>query len=87
MAQFAYDHPEDYKRWFNASNTVVILAAKDGPHLLNISIKLEQNGLKHSRFYEPDINNAMTSIAIVPSPFVKKYCSGLPLAGKSNEKT
>jgi hypothetical protein len=38
--------------------------------------------LKCSAFYEPDVGNALTAIAIVPSPEVRKVCSSLPLAGK-----
>lgn len=64
------------------SNTIVVLAAKNEQHLYEITQKLEKAGLKHSKFYEPDIDNKLTSVAIVPSPVAKKFCSSLPLAGK-----
>lgn len=82
MAQFANDFFNEYRKWFSTSNTVVILAAKDEQSLHKLTQKLDMNGLKYSKFFEPDIGNALTSIAIVPSPYVKKYCSSLPLAGK-----
>lgn len=80
--QFANNFPNEQIEWFNTSNTIVILATKDEDDLIALTKKLEQDGIKHSKFYEPDINNALTSIAIVPGPRVKKYCSNLPLAGK-----
>lgn len=45
---------------------------------------LDSKGVAYSKFLEPDIGYALTAIAIVPGPQVKKLCSGIPLAGKSN---
>ena len=80
--QFANDYPREQERWFKASNTVVILAAKDEQSLYKLTEKLDLNGLKYSKFFEPDIGNALTAVAIVPSSCAKRFCSNLPLAGK-----
>lgn len=80
--QFANDYPKEQEKWFKASNTVVILAASDEQSLHKLTEKLDINGLKYSKFFEPDIGNALTAIAIVPSPCAKRFCSSLPLAGK-----
>lgn len=37
-------------------------------------------------FYEPDINNELTAIAIAPSKLAQKLTSGLPLALKEVEE-
>lgn len=88
--QFANDFIDEQIKWFQSSNTIVILTAKDESGLVKLIRKLERDGIRHSKFYEPDIGNALTAIAIVPGPKVKKYCSNLPLAGKmggeNNEK-
>ncbi len=80
--QFAMDYPEEHGKWFKASNTVVILATQDEQHLHKLTQKLDDYGLKYAKFFEPDIGNALTAIAIVPSPHTKRFCSSLPLAGK-----
>ena len=80
--QFANDYPDEQGKWFKASNTVVVLETKDEQSLHKLIQKLDINGLKYSKFFEPDIGNALTAIAIVPSPHAKRYCSNLPLAGK-----
>jgi hypothetical protein len=80
--QFANDYPQEQERWFKASNTVVVLAAKDEQSLHKLTQKLDLNGLKYSKFFEPDRDDALTAIAIVPSPCAKRFCSSLPLAGK-----
>jgi peptidyl-tRNA hydrolase len=81
--QFANDYPEEQGKWFKASNTVVVLETKDEQSLHKLTQKLDNNGLKYSKFFEPDIGNALTAIAIVPSPCAKRFCSNLPLAGKA----
>lgn len=80
--QFANDYPYEQEKWFKASNTLIILAARDEQGLYKLIEKLDIHGLKYSKFFEPDIGNALTAIAIVPSPCAKRFCSNLPLAGK-----
>lgn len=80
--QFANDFPEEQSKWFKLSNAVVILAAKSEADLIKFTERLDNNGFKYCKFYEPDINNALTAIAIVPGSNVRKVCSSLPLAGK-----
>jgi hypothetical protein len=62
------------------------LAAQDEQDLIKLTQKLDKNGLEYSKFFEPDIGDMLTAIAIVPSPYAKKYCSNLPLAGKKENK-
>lgn len=80
--QFVNEHPEKYKEWFELSNYVIVLAVKNEEELLQLTNKLDNKCIKYSKFYEPDIGNVLTSIAIVPGPEVKKMCSSIPLAGK-----
>lgn len=80
--QFANDWPEEQRRWFKNSNTVVVVAAKNLNDLLTFKERLSGLKLKYSCFYEPDIGNELTAIAIVPDPRSKKTCSSFKLAGK-----
>jgi len=83
VTQFIMDYPERAREWFRMSNTLVILATKDEQSLHKLTEKLDNYGLKYSKFYEPDVGHALTAIAIVPSPHAKRFCSNLPLAGKA----
>jgi hypothetical protein len=42
--------------------------------------KIKIQDLKYSVFYEPDINNQATAIAVEPSEKTQRLCSKLPLA-------
>lgn len=83
VTQFIMDYPERAREWFKVSNTLVILATKDEQSLHKLTQKLDLHGLKYSKFFEPDVGNALTAIAIVPSPHAKRLCSSIPLAGKA----
>lgn len=45
--------------------------------------KIHSKGLKYIAFYEPDIENQLTAIAIEPCELSKKMISNLPLMLKS----
>jgi len=76
------DFPQLAKEWYLNSNTVVVVAAKDLQELENFAKALDESHVKHSKFREPDVNDELTAIALVPSPESKKLCSKFKLAGK-----
>lgn len=80
MRQFSAEHPEVDKEWFDKSNYLGLLAAKDEFELISIIEKAAQNDIKYSIFREPDVGNAITAIALEPGEIAKKICSRLPLA-------
>jgi peptidyl-tRNA hydrolase len=81
VLQFANDYPQEQKEWFEKSNTIVVLSAKNLVELEDFSKKLDLKGIRHSKFKEPDIGNKLTAIAIVPNEKIKKICSKFKLAG------
>lgn len=82
--QFANEYPEAQKKWFEQSNSIITLSAKDERSLWNFTKLLDKKGVKYSKFFEPDIGYSLTAIALVPGQNNKKICCGLPLAGKYN---
>jgi len=50
-------------------------------------LKAKQRGIEYIEFYEPDINNELTAIALEPGEKSKKLISNLPLMlkGYNNE--
>lgn len=82
--EFANEFKKEHQEWFTNSNSIITLSAKNERELWQFSERLEEKNIKHSRFFEPDIGYALTSIAIVPGLGVKKLCSNFPLACKNN---
>jgi len=77
---FILAHQKEAKDWHINSNYLGCLAAKDEKSLKDLIVKLQENGVKHSIFREPDINNHITAIAIEPGDMTKKLTSNFPLA-------
>lgn len=75
------------QNWYKNSNYICLLAAKDIEQLSLIKTILENNNLKVSVFYEPDLDNAMTAIAVEPSDMSRKLLANLPLALRNNSYT
>ena len=58
LAQFALDHPHDFKEWGN--QTIVYLKTE----LDTLEVLKDEVSDSVSRFYEPDIGNQLTALAI-----------------------
>jgi peptidyl-tRNA hydrolase len=79
--QFCNDFPQHQKKWYQSSNTVVVLSVSNHEELQKFSKELKEKSVEHSCFYEPDLENELTAIALVPNPKNKKLCSKFKLAG------
>lgn len=82
LRQFAAEHREADVRWYTFSNYLALLSVEDLPALLDLTEKALAAGLRVSAFHEPDIDCAITAIAIEPHPIAKELCKHLPLALK-----
>ncbi len=58
----------------------MFLEAKDERRLYLILEQLENSDIKHAAFYEPDISNELTSIALMPSEESRDFCKKFKLA-------
>lgn len=81
LRQFVAEHPAQDKHWFETSNTLVLVAAKNEEHLNKLDRKLRMNGVAVSRFTEPDLAGSLTAIAV--SPDGSRILRNLKLALKS----
>jgi hypothetical protein len=63
VAQFAIDHIEKFKEWNN--KTIVYLGVNNEYVMQLLENKLINSGKLFSWFIEPDLHNALTSIACV----------------------
>ena len=86
LADFIFQYPEIASKWHEISNYLVLLSVKDKEELLSMVDKLDRKGISYTKFYEPDLNNQLTSIALQPSRESRKATSNLPLAFKEFKK-
>ena len=82
MVEFSLEYSNIYKEWHDVSNYICLLSCNSLNCLNELLEKLKQNNIKHSCFYEPDLNNMLTAIAIEPGIKTKKLLSNIPLAFK-----
>ena len=78
--QFAMEHPDIHKEWYEQSNYLGLLSTSDELELNKLIEKANAAGIPCSVFREPDVDNQITAIAIGPGPKSKKLCSNLKLA-------
>ena len=78
LTEFLVEHPEVASQWHTTSNTLALLAVQNEEILRRLKSKARQRKLKHSAFFEPDQDNAMTAVAF--EPCAKALVRELPLA-------
>ena len=79
---FQHKFPSESTEWHKNSNYLVFLTVEDEKELINLIHKVNIKSIKHTVFYEPDLDNQITAIALEPSKDSKKVTSSLPLLGK-----
>jgi len=84
--EFIFEHPELANDWYNISKYLVQLSVKTHKDLLELADKLSQKGILFSKFYEPDLGNELTAIALEPSSKARRVVSSVPLMLKEYRK-
>jgi len=77
IVEFSIQHPQIFKEWHDTSNYICCLIADDLPDLLQ---RCRDLNMEFTPFYEPDLNNQLTAIAIEPSQLAKSLLRGYKLA-------
>jgi len=73
--QFCEEYPELSHEWMATSNRVVILSIDSEEELL----ELGDVCCAFSHFFEPDLDNSCTALAVMPCGMAKKFYTSLPL--------
>jgi Peptidyl-tRNA hydrolase PTH2 len=80
--EFQHEHPEIAKEWNTNSKYLIFLSVENEQKLKFFLEKIKFYDLKYSTFFEPDIGNQLTAIAIEPGERTQKLTSNLPLTLK-----
>lgn len=76
--EFSLDYPGLTTDWYESSGTLVLLAADNELDLSRIRVDVAAAGLRAAPFHEPDLDGALTAIAVEPAG--RRLLAGLPLA-------
>lgn len=80
---FSYRYGPIFRQWYEESQFLILLAAPDEAALAALRDEAERRNLPVVSYHEPDLDNALTAIAIAPSEKTRKLCANLPLALRS----
>lgn len=80
---FTEEHPEVDKLWYENSNYIALLSVDDEQTLYHLVQKANIKGYKVSVYKEPDVNDAITAIALEPAS--KNLVRKLQVALKNSE--
>ncbi len=86
VADFAAEFPSDFKEWKETSNSIIALGVKNESELDSLYNKLSKI-TNVTKFYEPDLNDELTSICLYGNSEIRKKLSYLPLLGKEPKTT
>lgn len=77
LREFVQTHPELDAEWFARSKTLVLLQARDKPHLESLSCKATEIEVHQAQNFEPDLGGELTAIALASE--AKSLVRTLPL--------
>ena len=86
VADFAHEFPQQFKEWKTTSNSIICLQVNNEKELNDLYLKLFKL-TSVTKFYEPDLNDELTSICLYADKDVRKKVSYLPLLGKKPKLT
>ena len=79
---FIFKYPEQAQQWRNNSNYVVALSVANEAELTKLAINLVKTDIDYCLFKEPDLNEELTAIAVLPKVSMFGH---LPLALRSEQ--
>ena len=80
--QFSLDNFQQLQKWNKETQSVVCLSIENEDKLKALTSTLKGMDVMMSEFYEPDIDNQLTSVAFYAPYEIRKKISSLPLALK-----
>ena len=80
LAEFAHQYSDQFNDWKRDSNYLISLSIDNEEKLKDLYDKLKWHGAHVVAFYEPDIDNQMTSICYYGTPEMRKHTQKLDLA-------
>ena len=80
LTDLVFQNIKDMLTWHRNSNTIVLLSVPNERALLDVEDQLKDAGMRFASFREPDIQNELTAIALLPCEDAKQFCKQFKLA-------
>lgn len=80
LLDFSVKYPDIVKNWNTVSNYLCMLSVDNEDQLYDLYVQAVEQGIRVVRFYEPDMGDELTAIALEPGCASKQLCSKLKLA-------
>ena len=80
LTEFSMYWPKQYEAWYRQSNHLCFLSVANEQDLEVLCGILFREGVTHSTFREPDLNMALTAIAIEATDQASELVRDMPLA-------
>ncbi len=84
LSAFAVEYPDEHRAWHTAGKNLILLATTDRFTLAALLYDAAKAGIPNAKFYEPDIADELTAIALGAD--ARKMVSSLPLALKVSKR-
>ena len=75
--EFCLTYPRLTAQWHASSGAIVLLAVRDELDLGRIRVDVAASGLRAAPFHEPDLDGALTAVAVEPAG--RRFLARLPL--------
>lgn len=75
------------RAWMEDSNFLVVVAVPDEAALADLAARAVEEGLVRTIVREPDLDNAITAVALQPGVDARRLCANFPLALKEPAMT
>lgn len=80
IARFAHHYPNQFNDWIRDSEYLISLEISNETKLTDLLDKLEYHGAHVIGFYEPDMDNQLTSLCFLGTPEMRKHTNKLNLS-------
>ena len=77
---FFRDWPALAGRWLTESEFLVVVAVPDELALAELAARAVEEGIARTIWREPDLDNAITAVALEPGEVAARLCAQMPLA-------
>jgi len=85
LLRFASSYPTITSEWLALSEYLVQVSCKNETELKKYCKKAIEKGIKVIPFYEPDLENQLTAVALEPTETARKLISNLPKMLKNDD--
>jgi hypothetical protein len=79
---FSVDWPATTLNWVDGSNYLVVVSVSDELSLAELAARAIEEDIACTIVREPDLDDAITAVALEPGVIARRLCAQFPLTGR-----